>query len=112
MFTDKFVELLQKKSLSAYSVAKSTGISQGTMNEYRSGKKRPSIENIVKIADFLDVSIDFLLGRTDNPAVNLSDPDTEKAPDRIRSEIVSAVNRLSDHQADLLLAYLEGMLAE
>lgn len=80
------------------------------MNEYYSGKKKPSIENLVKIADFLNVSVDFLLGRTENPEVNRSE--IEKAPDVIRSTIVDKVAGLSDHQADLLLAFLEGLLAE
>ena len=112
MFTEKFVEMLQKKNCTPYRVAKETGISQGTMNEYSNGKKKPTIENLVKIADFLDVSVDFLLGRTTNPEVNRSDPDTEKAPEGIRSKIVSTIIGLSDHQADLIQAYLEGMLAE
>lgn len=114
MFTDNFVQMLQKQGLTAYAVAKGTGISQGTMGEYRSGKKKPSIENLVKIADFLGVSVDFLLGRTNNPAVNPDIPEgKEKAPENIlRGKIEDRVRRLSDHQADLLLAYLEGLLAE
>ena len=71
----------------------------------------PKLENIVKIADFLEVSVDFLLGRTPIPEVKR--PETEKAPeDNLRSIIVKQVNGLSDHQAQLLLAYLEGMLSE
>lgn len=64
----------------------------------------PQLENIVKIADLLGVSVDFLLGRTV--------PENEKAPDLIRSTIVEKVAGLSDHQADLLLAFLEGLQAE
>lgn len=30
----------------------------------------PSVEKIHKIADYLNVSVDYLLGRTDNPTVN------------------------------------------
>lgn len=65
----------------------------------------PQLENIVKIADLLGVSVDFLLGR--------SVSEKENAPeDNLRSIIVKQVNGLSDHQAQLLLAYLEGMLSE
>ena len=76
MFTENFVNLLQKNDMTAYAVAKGTGISQGTMGEYRSGKKKPSIENLVKIADFLNVSTDFLLGR-EQKSENNSAPDDE-----------------------------------
>lgn len=67
MFTNIFIDLLQKKGITAYRIAKETGISQGLMNEYKSGKKQPTLQNITKIANYLDCSVDYLLGRTDNP---------------------------------------------
>lgn len=36
------------------------------MNEYKSGKKQSTLQNITKIANYLDCSVDYLLGRTDN----------------------------------------------
>lgn len=66
MFTDNFVEFLHLHNISAYQVAKGTSISQGTMNEYKNGKKLPTIQNLVKISNYLDCSTDYLLGRTDN----------------------------------------------
>lgn len=70
MFTAEFVNLIQLKGLTPYRIAKETGISQGLMNEYKSGKKLPTLQNITKIADYLDCSVDYLLGRTDKPEVN------------------------------------------
>lgn len=70
MFTARFVEYLQFKNITAYKVAKETGISQGLMNEYKNGIKLPTVQNLAKIADYLDCSVDYLLGRTDNPNVN------------------------------------------
>lgn len=70
MFTDRFIQIIQTKQLTAYKVAKGTGISQGLMNEYKNGVKLPTAQNLVKIADYLNCSIDYLLGRTDNPNVN------------------------------------------
>lgn len=63
MFKDIFVQCLQEKGVTAYKVAKSTGMSQGLMNEYKNGKRVPTTENLIKIADYLECSIDFLLGR-------------------------------------------------
>lgn len=67
MFTDIFVSFIQSKEITPYRIAKETGISQGLMNEYKSGKKLPTLQNLTKIADYLDISVDYLLGRTDNP---------------------------------------------
>lgn len=70
MFTQVFVDYLQNHNLTAYKVAKETGISQGLMAEYKRGDKFPEIKNLIKIADYLDCSVDYLLGRTDKPEVN------------------------------------------
>ena len=70
MFTQFFVQTLQSRNITAYKLAKETGISQGLMNEYKNGVKLPTLQNIVKIADYLNVSVDYLLGRTDKPEVN------------------------------------------
>ncbi len=70
MFTDRFRYILQCKNLTAYRIAKETGISQGLMAEYNRGEKIPTVNNLIKIADYLDCSVDYLLGRTDNPEVN------------------------------------------
>lgn len=65
MFTEIFVDLLQKNDVTAYQVAKNTGISQGLMGEYKKGIKLPTIQNLIKIADYFNISIDYLLGRTE-----------------------------------------------
>ena len=67
MFTEIFVTYIQKHNITAYQIAKNTGISQGTMNEYKNGKKMPTIQNLIKISNYIGCSIDYLLGRTDNP---------------------------------------------
>lgn len=69
MFTERFKQLIQTKSLTPYRIAKETGISQGLMAEYNRGEKIPTVNNLVKIADYLDCSVDYLLGRTDDPEV-------------------------------------------
>lgn len=70
MFQESFVQILQDRHITPYEVAKHTGISQGLMSEYKNGIKMPTIINLTKIADYLDCSVDYLLGRTDNPNIN------------------------------------------
>lgn len=73
MFKTIFVNYLQENNITAYRVAKETGISQGLMNQYKNGLKTPTTENLIKIADYLKCSIDFLLGRlgTDEQEIKL-----------------------------------------
>ena len=65
------LNLLTAKGISAYRLAKETHISESLFSKW---KKNPtsdiSSSNLVRIADYLGCSVDYLLGRTDNPEVN------------------------------------------
>ena len=69
MFTEKFEQMLQSRGFKPYHIAKTTGISPGLMSEYKNGVKLPTIQNLAKIADALDCSVDYLLGRSDIPDI-------------------------------------------
>ena len=43
---------------------------QNTISQYENGVREASYDALIAIADYFDVSIDYLLGRTDNPKVN------------------------------------------
>ena len=45
-------------------------LSKNTLSSMLSGGSIPKADNLARIADYLDVSVDYLLGRTDNPEVN------------------------------------------
>lgn len=67
MFNDVFVQLLQINNVSAYKFSMDTDIPQSLISNWKKGIKTPSFENILKIANYFDVSADYLLGRTDVP---------------------------------------------
>ncbi len=66
-----FVRIYQL-NLNAKKVSDSTGISTGNLSDWKKGKCLPSAEKLETLADYLDCSVDYLLGRTDNPEVNRS----------------------------------------
>lgn len=45
-------------------------LSKNTLSSMQSGGHLPRAETLIKIADYLDCSVDYLLGRTDNPEIN------------------------------------------
>lgn len=58
-------------------------LSKGTLSNLRLGKKI-SADSLARIADYLDCSMDFLMGRTVDPAVqrmNLTDDERQKVTD-------------------------------
>ena len=70
MFKDIFVKLLQERNVSSYKLTKDTGISNGLISKWKNGLKMPASGNLVKLSDYFDVSVDYLLGLTDNPEIN------------------------------------------
>lgn len=67
MFMTRFVQLLQERGVSSYKITKDTGIPNGLISDWKLGKKTPAADNLIKLANYFDVSVDYLLGRTDNP---------------------------------------------
>lgn len=51
-------------------IADFLGIHSVSVQRFEYGDRRPSIEKLVLLADFFNVSVDYLLGRTDNPEIN------------------------------------------
>lgn len=45
-------------------------VTQNTYSQYETGVIELTAEKLILLADFYDVSVDYLLGRTDNPTVN------------------------------------------
>ena len=56
-------ELRIKRKLSQKNVELLTGIDRTTISAYETGKRDPSIENVIKLADLYNVSLDQLFGR-------------------------------------------------
>ena len=59
--------LRQKKNITQVRLSVAVEVSQETISAYESGKALPSADTLIKIADFLETSVDYLLDRTDNP---------------------------------------------
>ncbi len=65
MFKTRLNQIRKSKSITAQQMADYLGIHIRAYRKYESGDTTPPIENLVKIADYLDVSTDFLLCRDD-----------------------------------------------
>ena len=59
--------LAQKRNVSVKQVLSDTGLGFNTMSNMKTSM--PKSDNLAKIADYLNCSVDYLLGRTDNPNV-------------------------------------------
>ncbi len=62
--------LAKTKKITIGQMLSDCDISKNTLSTMQSGGYLPRVENLAKIADYLDCSVDYLLGRTDNPEIN------------------------------------------
>ena len=51
-------------------VASNIGITERNYQRYEANDQRPSFDILISLADFYNVSLDYLVGRTMNPAIN------------------------------------------
>ena len=61
----RLLELRSEKGLSQRAIAKEMFVSQGTYNNWENGKTQPSIEQLKRLSGLFGVSVDYLIGNTD-----------------------------------------------
>ncbi len=91
-------EIRNKKNVTQIRLSIEAEVTQETISAYESGKAMPSVDTLIKIADFLDVSIDYLLERTDNPLVNSSTKDED-------NELLNIYHQMSKEQKKDMITY-------
>ncbi len=69
-FSDRLKELKQSHSTTQKEISKSANISDRAYRNLESGVSVPNMNTLILIAEFYNVSLDYLVGRTNNPEVN------------------------------------------
>ena len=63
-------KLRKLKKKTQLQVQMDTGIEQALLSKYESGKRIPPTETLIALADYYNVSMDYIMGRTDIPEIN------------------------------------------
>lgn len=63
-------ELRKARRITQLKMALDLDMSQNTISRYESGEREPGIAELIRIADYFRVSIDYLVGRTNDPAMH------------------------------------------
>lgn len=61
----RFEKLLNENKITSYKVGKDTGIASATFSDWKNGRSVPKQDKLIKIAEYFDVSIDWLMGNSD-----------------------------------------------
>lgn len=119
-----FEQLLQKYGVSTYQVSKATGISQSTFSNWKSRRNLLSPDKAKKIADYFNVSLDYLMTGKDEPKKKEAtltpkdERDIKKDLENLRQKLANKElgpaafdgNDIPDDDADLFLGQVELML--
>ncbi|MBC7340864.1 MAG: helix-turn-helix transcriptional regulator [Clostridia bacterium] len=90
-FGERLKKIRTERGLRQEDIGKVVHVGKSTVSQWESNTHVPDLETVAKIADHLNISIDYLLGRTDNPVPPV---------DKNRYETLAA-HRRDDPIADL-----------
>lgn len=134
-FNERLKLLRQESGLSQFDFAKQIGLSKSSVNMYERGEREPSIETLESIADYFNVDMDFLLGKSEHRNKNqwliafrhsqeLSLPlETMTAQEEIalstasskegvlNKELISRIAQLTPAELEKVDAFVQGLLA-
>lgn len=98
---DRIVSLMSKNHITAKYLTSHLELSNSSITDWKKGKAKPSTDAIVKIANFFDVSTDFLLTGKSTTSTSVSSDD---------SEWLSLIHRLPEHKRNEFKSRIEGYL--
>ncbi len=85
-----FEQLCQSRNLTPYKVSKLANVTQTALSNWKTGKSTPSAKTLQKLADFFNVSIDYLM------TGNNSNSETSGLTKRDTKEITEMLNNMED----------------
>ena len=77
----RIVQLIKKANLPEAAFGEALGMGKNTVNNWKAGRSKTYLKKIDSIADYFGVSVDYLLGRTDDPHPAISNDDVKNAID-------------------------------
>ncbi len=103
---ERLKQLREEKNMTQVRLAIELGVSQETINGYEIGKAVPPADMLVKLANVLDTSVDYILGRTnDKKFIKLLKSDLSNQ----EQEIITIFRKLSPNKKERFLGYMDGL---
>lgn len=102
---ERVKELAKKQDITVLDLAERLGLSRNTF--YSWDKSSPKASTVGKVADYFNVSVDYIMCRTDNPTEIVQDIDLEKVLDNAMS---FSGKPLSEHDREVVRNLVEAYL--
>ena len=69
IFSKRLYNLRKSRNIIAKDVAEALGLSKAAISQFETGKSQPSAAVLIALADYFNVSLDYLVGRSDTPYI-------------------------------------------
>ena len=89
-------------NMSQQELSDATGINQKTLSNYEVGRTEPNVQNLIRLADYFNVSLDYLCGRQWNNQIGY-------VPDEKREDIKNVLS-LNDEQFKQVISYTQALI--
>lgn len=113
-FSERFRELRSSRKLSQQGLADKLGTSKSSVNMYERGEREPSLEMLECIADFFNVDMDYLLGKSQiaNQVLSQKEKSTPQTQrDVLKQRVVELLERLTEEELKEAARYLDYLLS-
>jgi transcriptional regulator with XRE-family HTH domain len=97
------ITLLKEKGNSANSMLRELGLPISAVSEWKRGKSKPSTDSLIKIANYFNVTTDYLLGQESTSTVALQTP-------TLPQELTNKWGKLDEIQKEKTLSYMDGFI--
>lgn len=67
IFANRLIILRKNRHISALFLAEKIGVSKSAISQFENAVNYPHCNTLIKLADYFDVSLDYLVGRSDEP---------------------------------------------
>jgi transcriptional regulator with XRE-family HTH domain len=106
---DVIYKLIKETHITAAQLTRESGLTNGLLSQWKKGLQEPSLKNLQKIADFFNVSINYLLTgeepQTKNPPASKAEDDIY--PDDFSFALSGEVKELTDDQRKSVIAFVK-----
>lgn len=102
-------DLREEHNLTQKELGALVGVAQSNINRWENGTVCPSADFVIKLANYFNVSTDYLLGRTDELGAALTSPSPPTLSDR-EKHVLELFRQMSYSQQNRYIGFGEGML--
>lgn len=103
---DRMISIMKQHGINAKKLTEELNISSSSFTDWSKGKGTPSLDKLVKFADYFDVSLDYLVYGKEKSTNN-----TLEFSNQIDRELLEKFHTLSPDLQERLLMYVDGMIA-